>query len=217
MKHLGFWVLAAVATTTLAACGGANDGGLFGTGNPSGSDGGTDHPDASNAIDGGIDLPDGSTGLPDSGQPPKDAGNPPPKDAGNPPPKDSGSSTDPGVRCGDMSQATYCSVPQQICCRRDTGPAQTNTCTDANLGCTAGLAIPCDDQQDCADLGQGGVCCAQYDNQGVVTKIECVDPSNCQPQNQSVIVCNPLEADPCPNGGTCQPSSQTLPGYDICK
>lgn len=127
-------------------------------------------------------------------------------DAGKPPPLGS-------VQCtsGD------CSISDnQVCCY---DAAKTGTCTAAGSCSGAGaFPIPCDSAQDCADEGQPGtVCCAQADQTGAVTNVECVDPSNCQSANGQTNLCDPNAPDPCPNGGTCSASTVSIPGYDICK
>ena len=224
----------------LAACGGANDGGLFGNGpgNGDGGSGGGGDTDAGGGgagggggssggggggVDGGGGGGGGGVGLPDSSFPP-------PVDASMPPQFDAGG--DPGILCGDLSLATYCRVGDQVCCRRgmnNQGGNVTNTCEKAtSCPSSYAISIPCDDTQDCAELGfTDSVCCLEIDPMtALATGVACVKSSQCvsdpTAMTERTNLCDPLLApqDACPNsavtGMTCRLSTMTLPGYDIC-
>jgi hypothetical protein len=127
---------------------------------------------------------------------------------------------DPGIACG---QNPDCTVGAQVCCRTSTINGVTYACTAAGA-CAAAIErmpIPCDDAQDCATLGQGGVCCATYKFDPVaqrtsVVSVACMPSPLCTTPNSAVIMCDKGAADPCPNGGSCKPSQQTFPGFYLC-
>lgn len=107
-----------------------------------------------------------------------------------------------------------CNVGDAVCCE---SPDGTGTCTRAP-NCTGDkqLPIPCDDANDCTQLGHpGDLCCATGDNNGNVTSVECRSVSNCRPDNGQTNLCDPTASAPCTNGGTCTPSV-SLPGYYLC-
>ena len=131
-------------------------------------------------------------------------------DAGRP--KDSGQpSGDPGVHC----ESADCPVPSQACCRREVGPGFSFACTAAGncSGSGTTLEITCDDAHDCAG---GNVCCVSASQQNTATEVVCRSLGECQQQGRAV-VCDPNAPNPCPSGKNCQPSQQTLPGYNICR
>jgi hypothetical protein len=163
------------------------------------------------AVDGGPGALDGSLAdvHVDGAQPPKDGSRP-----DGPPPVDANPSGDPGIRCG----TAVCAPGVQVCCRPSGGGA--SACTGPN-DCGA-LALPCDDAQDCATAGQPqNVCCANYQvdpitQQTEVTQVSCRSAKVCDPQSSLVVICDPADPKPCPQGTACKASAQTLPGYFLC-
>jgi hypothetical protein len=128
-------------------------------------------------------------------------------DAGAPAPVDAGGPSAPTVRCPGTSN---CAVPGQVCCRTDAGAS----CTTA-ASCSA-VAIPCDKATDCEAAGHAGlVCCLTAAPLGVA----CKAASACTSTQSSTIVCDSADGGtgPCPSGLSCKPSTQTLPGYNICQ
>jgi hypothetical protein len=127
-------------------------------------------------------------------------------------PRDSGQPVgDLGVHCENAE----CPVPAQVCCRREVGPGYSFACTAAGQ-CNGGgntLEIACDDAHDCTG---GQVCCVSASQQNTATEVLCRTVADCQQQGRAV-VCDPSAATPCPSGKSCQPSQQTLPGYNICR
>jgi hypothetical protein len=126
---------------------------------------------------------------------------------------------DPGIACGNAE----CTPGVQVCCR--TGDPTTgfnylctdqNTCAGINVG---SLAIPCDDQQDCVTAGAkaGDVCCVTADTSGNASQVACQNPTECTQQLGRTWVCDPAVQNACPTGLSCVQSTQTLPGYDICR
>ncbi|MEO8799022.1 MAG: hypothetical protein ABI551_14125 [Polyangiaceae bacterium] len=80
------------------------------------------------------------------------------------------------------------------------------------------VLLPCDDTADCDALGNvGDVCCAQADQNGIVSHVQCRAVSDCSAKNGQTNLCDPSASNPCPNGGTCQPSKTSIPGYSICR
>jgi hypothetical protein len=180
---------AVVIATSAFACGGIDESPLF-SGDGSASSGGSD---SGAKTDSGSSKKDGGITVADSG--------------GNPPPVGG------TVQCTTGS----CDIDSsQVCCySTDT---QSGTC-ELQANCTGdnSFPIPCDSTADCAELGQPGtVCCAQADNNGDVTNVECKAASNCRADQGQTNLCDPAATNPCPNGGTCQPSTVSLPGYYIC-
>lgn len=167
--------------------------------------GGIDEPDLFGSSDGGIVFSTDAGGddarAKDSG--PKDSG--PPVDAGPP----LGSVTCPGT--------SPCSIAEgQGCCFSPS--SADGTCASSASDCSGDtIAVPCDSTQDCTDQGfPDTLCCAQADQSGLVTSVSCVAPINCNAVNGQTNLCDPAAADPCPKGGTCKPSTQSIPGYNIC-
>jgi hypothetical protein len=160
----------------------------------------------------GIDEPDlflpsdGGTGTKDSGKADSST-----RDSGVP---DSGKILTGGtVQCSGGP----CDIDSnQVCCYSNS--VQSGACElAANCSGDQEFPIPCDSTDDCTELGKPDtLCCAQADQSGAVTNIECRAPSNCQASNGQTNLCDPAAANPCPNGGTCSPSTQSLPGYYLC-
>lgn len=169
--------------------------------------GGIDEPDLFGPTGGGTSQGDGG-GASDARSDAKGGG----RDGGNVV-VDSGKQPIGTIQCTSGN----CSIADnQVCCY---GASKTGTCT-VQAGCDAigSFPIPCDSAQDCTDQGQPGtICCAQADQTGAVTSVQCVDPSNCQASNGQTNLCDPNADNPCPNGGTCSASTVSIPGYDICK
>jgi hypothetical protein len=203
-----YCALGAVAIA-VAACSGAQPSDLFAT------DGGTPI------------VPDGSTTdayVPPPADAGKDAPTPPPVDAGKdamPPPPDAGPKTSP-VAC---QNAGSCTAPGQVCCRTQVSFMNFTYACTTGAACMGNgtLALPCDDANDCAVLGAPGqVCCADLISAGqtlVASKLSCKPANQCTLQSMpaGVIVCDPKDPNACTGGQTCQQSSQTLPGYYICR
>jgi hypothetical protein len=126
---------------------------------------------------------------------------------------------DPGIACGNAE----CTPGPQVCCRTGDPTVGFNyTCTDPTTCAStnvASLSIPCDDQQDCVTAGAaaGTVCCVTADQTGGASVVQCQDPKECTAQFGRTWVCDPNAPNPCPSGLACQPSTATLPGYDICR
>jgi hypothetical protein len=118
-----------------------------------------------------------------------------------------------GVQCTDGPCAIDSS---QICCYSIA--TQSGTCgISATCSGDNQFPIPCDSTDDCTELGQPNtVCCAQADQAGNVTNVECKPASNCDAKQGQTNLCDPAASNPCPNGGTCTPSTVSLPGYTIC-
>ena len=200
----GLWAVGAL----VMSCGGAVDTGLFGnpTGAPDSVDAATSADDGGTVTDGGTRISDGGgrfdARITDSAV--RDVSvdtNPPP-----PPPTN---------RIACNTAAVTCALGDQVCCRSGGGPTPNFNCTAA-AGCNAvgDMPIPCDKADDCSKLGQpGDLCCAQTVG-GKASSVSCVPPTSCG--TNSTNLCDPLAADPCPNGGTCQVSVTTLPGFHIC-
>lgn len=113
----------------------------------------------------------------------------------------------PGVPCG----TSECTLVSQTCCRKHD-----------KLECTAatachGLSIPCANAADCAAGGYpGDVCCGEFDKADLVVQVGCVSPGDCRYSDYRVVLCSKSAADACPGGETCETSSVTLPGFDLC-
>jgi hypothetical protein len=188
-------LLAVCCASLVAGCSGASDYDVF-AGN------GTDA--SINVNDGDIDG--GAGDATTDGSPTADAR----KDSDTPPPSGR-------IQCGFVT----CAVGTEVCCRKSTGPAVQNYCS-APAACVSSplqqtVAIPCDDAADCTALGKPGtVCCASLDQNAQVTEITCREPRDCRSQQGRYNLCDKNAADPCPNGGTCKPTNQTLPGYNLC-
>ena len=217
----------ATATCALAialgtgACSGATDSGLF---NQEGSNGGNE-----NASDAGHPHLDGSTSTPD-----RDARVDPGSPADGAPPVEVDAayeaslpdaappSEPPGIRCGSAT----CDPATNVCCRIPGGTTDVFACLSA-IACGAvigSLTIPCDDAVDCAGSsptngtpGSGNqVCCVTLNAQtGRAEGIACTPAQSCTSTLQTNM-CASNAPDACPNGGTCQISQTTIPGYDIC-
>jgi hypothetical protein len=212
----------AVGVGAVTACGGAEDTGLFAPGDDtSGGGGGTDSgstPDS--APDSTTPIRDGGTGT-DTGvtQPPDSStsvdATPPPHDSA-PPPVDS-APPDPGVQCS-AAPSGYCDVPSESCCIAGLGTSVTPVGTCSQSGdCFTGVEVPCDNAAECDEIdpGQGEVCCGTTDQAGVTTNVACAAPSDCTDQT-NVILCDPTDTNPCPQGTTCRKSTRTLPNYYLC-
>jgi hypothetical protein len=117
----------------------------------------------------------------------------------------------PGIPCGDA----VCTLGSQTCCREGSSAPYTLQCTSSSA-CT-GLSIPCADTADCTAGGHpGDVCCGQFDKDDLVVEVGCVAPTECQYTDYRVILCSLSGSDPCPSGETCQTSSLTLRGFNLC-
>jgi hypothetical protein len=111
--------------------------------------------------------------------------------------------------------AAVCTLGSQTCCREGSSAPYTLQCTSSSA-CT-GLSIPCADTADCTAGGHpGDVCCGQFDKDDLVVEVGCVAPTECQYTDYRVILCSLSGSDPCPSGETCQTSSLTLRGFNLC-
>lgn len=117
------------------------------------------------------------------------------------------------VQCSDGA----CNIDSsQICCYSN--DTQSGTCgPSSTCGGDNQFPIPCDSADDCTELGHPNtVCCASNSQSGNVTGVECKPASNCDATQGQTNLCDPAASNPCPNGGTCTPSTISLPGYYIC-
>jgi hypothetical protein len=191
----------------LAACGGATTTEFFGGGDASTTGGGGT--DATVEEDSGQVEEDGGTILPDTGTVVDAA-----KDTGKP---DTGTSLSDGIQCHRRDAGVVACTPGlQTCCITSAGTGGRNfdcRSTITPVACL-GVDLQCDDQADCADQNKPGqLCCARLENNRVVAAAcaeKCAHPG-------TVVMCDPREADPCPNGGSCQLSTQSLPDYYLCR
>ncbi|MEO8873999.1 MAG: hypothetical protein ABI461_00300 [Polyangiaceae bacterium] len=135
--------------------------------------------------------------------------------------KDSGTTgkdAGPVVTSGNTVQCTDgpCSLDSnQVCCESTDG---TGTC-DVAANCSGDkvFPIPCDDANDCAELGHSGdLCCATGDNSGNVVSVQCRAASDCRRDHGQTNLCDPSSTAPCTNGGTCTPA-KSLSGYFLCE
>jgi hypothetical protein len=177
----------AIVTTSAFACGGIDESPLFsGDTTTSGNDGGTKTDSGSTA-----NKDSGTTTVDDSGTTPPAGGL---------------------VQCSSGD----CNISEnQICCY--SSDTHIGTCdTSADCSGDGQFPIPCDSTSDCAALGfTGTVCCAQADNTGAVTSVQCKAPANCRSDQGQTNLCDPGGND-CTAAQTCTPSKVSLPGYDIC-
>ena len=200
------WVYAFLALgAAVISCGGAVDTGLFGD-----APAGADSPDGAASSDAAGGHADGGTRA-DGGGGHGDGGGP--MDSGLTDAfvgKDGGLPTPNTIDCN--TPATTCKLGTQVCCR--SGDAPPSFACSAAAGCLniSDMPIPCDDANDCEKLGHpGALCCAQT-TAGKATSVGCAATCGVNSTN----LCDPLAADPCPNGGSCQVSVTTLPGFHIC-
>lgn len=111
-----------------------------------------------------------------------------------------GGSTNQGILCG----AAYCDPASAVCCLSGGNYSCVTKCTGGGT-----TQIACDDARDC---GGALICCGSVSGT-TLNSVYCTQPSLClQPK---AFFCNPAEATPCPNGGTCTPTSNP-PGYYRC-
>jgi hypothetical protein len=126
------------------------------------------------------------------------------------------------IQCGTGASAKTCTPGTQDCCVTTSSAGRTYTCTAVGATCT-GVNLACDDVADCIAQGKPNtVCCGALVNGGTggvatVSNSTCQAASTCTNMNNRVIICDPKETNPCPNGGMCTLSSQTIPGYYICR
>jgi hypothetical protein len=191
----GALACASLGTVVLCAfvgCGGSTETDLFGSGTGSADSGGTNDATTDASHDVGADAKDAAPDVPKE---------------------------DLGIQCGTM----VCPVPGKECCRQDPGGGQfVYQCMDPGVcvqQANSPLTIPCDDTLDCEKAGHAGqLCCvtAAADGGGGADEIVCRAPIDCTKQLGRTNLCDPNAPNPCPNGGQCKPSTQTIPGYNIC-
>lgn len=187
-----------------AGCGGAADTDLFGTPSANGVDAGADVTVKDAGRDN--DVPD----VPPL--PPFDAT----PDVTPPPPKST-------IACGGATNPLKtCEVLTEICCRTGTEAPYTYDCLADPKDCMKSGDVPftCTNTENCVAQGfVGNVCCASLISVGsgsVAYDVSCMPTAKCTGANQKAVVCDPKSQNPCPNGGSCKLSSQTLPSYYIC-
>jgi hypothetical protein len=113
---------------------------------------------------------------------------------------------DPGILCATV----YCDpAAGQLCCIRNGTPTCETSC---NGGGTT--PIRCDTQADCAAAGSLNTVCCGSVNGTIVNNIFCSGQSQCTAPK--AFYCDPNVANPCPNGGTCSPTTSPFPGYYRC-
>lgn len=106
---------------------------------------------------------------------------------------------------GILCDGSYCTLNTQECCLANN---TTFACIDKCVG--GGTApIKCDSASDCAS---GLVCCGALTGT-TVNNIFCSTASQCMAPK--VLFCNPGDANPCPNGGSCMPTTNP-PGFFRC-
>jgi len=116
-----------------------------------------------------------------------------------------GNKTDPGILCG----SGYCDPATQLCCIDNGTPACATSCQGSNV-----TPIRCDDQADCTAQGQpASVCCGLFSGL-TLANIYCTTPDHCGAPH--AYFCDPNLANPCPDGGSCQPSSIPFNGWYRC-
>ncbi len=131
-------------------------------------------------------------------------------------PTDSNSPAFSPLACGSST----CNALKEGCCRSGSGTdaaALTFKCvTNASACDPKSLYIPCDRGSNCAAQDAGVVCCAiGYPATSVACSPSCF-------ANGNTVVCSTADDGgncPADEAGplTCQPSSQTIVGYSICK
>ena len=195
--------IAAILGLVLVGCGGASETDLFTP--PAAS---TNDVDAS-VLDSGKNNPDGNL-------PGKDGGGPDALGAPDVNQPDTFVPPTSTIQCGN----SMCDPANSVCCRTGTQPPGFKYACVANAGQCKGqgsVVLECSKAANCPNMGD--VCCASLQNGGqfnVATSTQCVPGNQCQMNNGTVVVCDPADPNACPNGGTCQQSKGTLPGYDIC-
>ena len=114
-----------------------------------------------------------------------------------------------GIKCS----AATCSPTTEHCC---VGGGDPTACAAAAVACKA-LSISCDDRDDCAAQGLvGDICCAKLNAGGQTLSVSCSAFAACT--GSHAVLCNPLTAVPCPNGGSCLAATEaTLNGYSACR
>ncbi len=191
----GLSLVSAALFVTLAGCGGVDEPDLFATdGVTPATDAGGKDAKADAHVTGDAGGRDGSVIIADSG------------------PVSVGAS----VACG--GSATCESSNGEECCF--TPQKQDGQCVSSDGDCNGGgeVLLPCDDAADCDALGNiGDVCCAQAAQNGIVSQVQCRAASECSAKNGQTNLCDPSASNPCPNGGTCQASTVSIPGYSICR
>jgi hypothetical protein len=202
-----FAALAFAGGFAVVSCTGADESDFFGSPSAPGVDSGATEDDGSTATDDGGAASDGAPARKDGGGSNADSGPPKPDagviDAGEA--RTIGCTLDAGLRCA---------VGTETCCR-SLGPAFA--CT-ASAGCAAvaQLSVPCDDALDCAALGHPNELCCATTVSNVVRDVACRKAVDCTLTANRRNLCDPSATDPCPNGGTCKLSTQTMPGFWIC-
>jgi hypothetical protein len=106
---------------------------------------------------------------------------------------------------GILCDGKYCALGTEECC------VTNNTTYSCVSKCTGGNTAPvkCDSAADC---DPGLVCCGSL-NGTIVNNIFCSGPAQCAAPK--AYFCDPMVANPCPNGGTCT-ATDVPPGYYRC-
>ena len=191
----------AALSFVLAACGDATDADLFGSPPASGATDASSVPGRDGAaVDAGVDgarandAASADTSVPDTSVP----------DTSVPAAR---------VACG---MQLSCNVPPDVCCRSIVNQQYQYTCTGSPSKCAnpGDVVIACAQPKDCPNAGDA--CCLDINQQNYPTATSCKPSAQCQTQIARPL-CDPNAPNICPNGWSCQLSSQTLPGYYFCR
>ena len=186
----------AALSFVLAACGDATDADLFGSPPASGATDASSVPGRDGAaVDAGVDgarandAASADTSVPDTSVPAA------------------------RVACG---MQLSCNVPPDVCCRSIVNQQYQYTCTGSPSKCAnpGDVVIACAQPKDCPNAGDA--CCLDINQQNYPTATSCKPSAQCQTQIARPL-CDPNAPNICPNGWSCQLSSQTLPGYYFCR
>lgn len=116
-----------------------------------------------------------------------------------------GDKTDPGILCGTF----YCDPEIEMCCIDNGTPICSTSCTGSGA-----VPVRCDTQADCSAQGQpASVCCGNISS-FEISNVYCTAADHCH--SPKVYFCDPNLVNPCPDGGSCQPTSQPFPGWFKC-
>lgn len=114
--------------------------------------------------------------------------------------------TDPGILCA----ADVCDAMTELCCIKSGVPGCAPTCVGS-----LSLPVRCSDHNDCIAAGRPtDVCCGTVGS-GVVNDVSCTAATTCTGATHAYF-CDPEAANPCPDGGSCMPTDDPLPGYHRC-
>jgi hypothetical protein len=111
-----------------------------------------------------------------------------------------------------------CNAVNEACCRLGDpldASAQTYLCIAASATCIGGVKVTCADNANCTAQGHPGEeCCAVVPDGGsVATSTACTKKGACSGAD----MCQPGDDENCSPDASCQPSVQTILGFDLCK